>query len=242
MRIDKIGYSLLMAVLLVTMGMPRTLTKTTIPARNYSKAWLDANRWRCPFYNDGRFGIDVGTRTDVAGGYWPYPLKNCYIFGAGLWVGALRPRANEPGRLDTLVTIGYNPNSGGTEMVPTLTRYQSQGYGNTSDRIYKYPESWNIYTNDFKQRFIADSMDTIIGLVPSANFSASDMWMCFSDADPTMHSEPGKPLGIDVYLTVYAWNYPSNRDIFFLLYKVKNVSGDTLKNMILGVVMDGNFG
>jgi hypothetical protein len=57
-----------------------------------------------------------------------------------------------------------------------------------------------------------------------------------------MHSEPGKPLGVDMYLTAYAWNYPSNRDIFFLLYKVKNVSGDTLKNMVLGVVMDADIG
>jgi hypothetical protein len=221
------------------MGIPRTLTKTTQAARNYDKDWLDINRWRCPFYNDGRFGIDVGTRRDVAGGYWPYPLQNFYIFGAGLWVGALRPRTNEAGRLDTLVTIGYNPNSGATEMVPYLS---SSKAGNKTDRIYKYPETWDVYRSDFKSYFVADSLDTLLGLVPTHNFSASDMWMCFSDADPLMHSEPGKPLGINVYLTVYAWNYPSNRDIFFLLYKVKNVSGDTLKNMVLGVVMDGDIG
>jgi len=217
----------------------RTLTKTIIPARNYDKDWLDVNRWRCPFYNDGRFGIDVGTRRDVAGGYWPYPQRNFYIFGAGLWVGALRPRANEPERLDTLVSIGYNPNSGATEMVPYLSR---KGSSSDADRIYKYPESWSVYQPDFKTYFVGDSLDTLLGLVPTKNFSAGDMWMCFSDADPDMHSEPGKPLGIDVYLTVYAWNYPSNRDIFFLLYKVKNVSGDTLKNMVLGVVMDGDIG
>lgn len=233
---------IIITLVIIMSAFPRTLTKTQIPARIYDKEWLDVNRWRCPFYNDGRFGIDVGTRRDVAGGYWPYPLKNFYIFGAGLWVGALRPRANDPTRLDTLCTIGYNPNSGATEMVPTLSRYQEQGYGNAWDRIYKYPGSWDIDRPDFKERFISDSLDTLLGLVPTGNFSGGDMWMCFSDADPEMHSEPGKPLGIDVYLKIYAWNYPSNRDIFFLLYKVKNVSPDTLKNMILGVVMDPDIG
>lgn len=233
---------LLLYLSLVNMALGRTKTLTQIHARVYDKEWLDVNRWRCPFYNDGRFGIDVGTRRDVAGGSWPYPLKNFYIFGAGLWIGALRPRAEEPGRLDTLVTIGYNPNSGATEMVPTLTRYQEFGYGDPWDRIYKYPGSWDIDRKEFKNRFIADSLDTILGLVPTVNFSGGDMWMCFSDADEEMHSAPGKPLGIDVYLKVYAWNYPSNRDIFFLLYKVKNVSGDTLKDVILGVVMDPDIG
>ena len=229
----------LSVMLLVFSVEARTLTKTTVSAKKYDKDWLDVNRWRCPFYNDGRFGIDVGTRRDVAGGYWPYPLRNYYIFGAGLWVGALRPRLNEPARLDTLVTIGYNPNSGATEMVPYLSRRTATS---DADRIYKYPESWTVYQPEFKSWFVNDSLDTLLGLVPTNNFSASDMWMCFSDADPDMHSEPGKPLGIDMFLTVYAWNYPSNRDIFFLMYKVKNVSGDTLKNMVLGVVMDGDIG
>jgi hypothetical protein len=233
---------LIIALILITTAVPKTLTKGTYTARIYDKEWLDVNRWRCPFYNDGRFGIDVGTRRDVAGGYWPYPLRNFYIFGAGLWVGALRPRLDEPGRFDTLVTVGYNPNSGATENVPTLSQYQEQGYGNAYDRIYKYPGSWDIDREEFKERFIPDSTYLELGLVPTASFSSGDMWMCFSDADPEMHSEPGKPLGIDMYLKVYAWNYPSNRDIFFMLYKVKNVSGDTLKNMILGVVMDADIG
>ncbi len=233
---------MLVALILTTTAVTKTLTKGTYSARIYDKEWLDVNRWRCPFYNDGRFGIDVGTRRDVAGGYWPHPLRNFYIFGAGLWVGALRPRIDEPERLDTLVTVGYNPNSGATENVPTLSRFQEQGYGNAYDRIYKYPGSWDIDRPEFKERFIPDSTYLELGLVPTASFSSGDMWMCFSDADPEMHSEPGKPLGIDMYITVYAWNYPSNRDIFFLLYKVKNVSGDTLKNMILGVVMDADIG
>lgn len=87
-KIQRLICNLLICNLLIAVSLlnARTLTKTTQAARNYDKDWLDINRWRCPFYNDGRFGIDVGTRRDVAGGYWPYPLKNFYIFGAGLWV------------------------------------------------------------------------------------------------------------------------------------------------------------
>ena len=92
-------------------------------------------------------GYDVGTRRDVAGGYWPYPLQNFYIFGAGLWVGALRPRANEAGRLDTLVTsviILIRGNRDGA-MPPSSSKA-----GNQIDRIYKYPETWDSTARDFK--------------------------------------------------------------------------------------------
>jgi hypothetical protein len=81
-------------------------------------AWLNINKWKCPFYNDGRYGIDITVGTGVAGGSWPQPLHNCYIFGAGLWFGSIKARAGDPTKLDTLVTFGYNPNSGGTEMSP----------------------------------------------------------------------------------------------------------------------------
>ncbi|MDH5185512.1 MAG: hypothetical protein OEW70_00425 [candidate division WOR-3 bacterium] len=243
MNLKKLGISVLLIIFLLgSSSLARTASKLAPSARVHDKEWLEVNRWRCPFYNDGRFGIDVGTRRDVAGGSWPYPLTNHYIFGAGIWVGALKPRADEPGRLDTLVSFGYNPNSGASELVPSLTRYYEAGYGGAWDRVYKYPGSWDIDRSEFKERFVADSLDTVLGLVPTTFFSAGDMWMCFSDADPEWHLEPGKPLGVDIFLQVYAWNYPSNRDIFFLLYKVKNVSEDTLKDMVLGVVMDADIG
>ena len=71
----------------------RTATPPPPGHRVYSpQAWLDINRWKCPFYNDGRYGIDVTIGTGQAGGSWPQPLHNCYLFGAGLWFGSTQGR------------------------------------------------------------------------------------------------------------------------------------------------------
>jgi hypothetical protein len=51
-------------------------------------AAFDLNHWRAPFYNDGRWGTDT-IGTGAVGGAWPQPLHNCYVFGAGTWLGAV---------------------------------------------------------------------------------------------------------------------------------------------------------
>jgi hypothetical protein len=86
---------------------------------------FDLNEWRCAFSNNGIWG-NSGLWRDS--GY--------YVFGAGLWTGAILDG------LDTLVTVGYNPNSSTTEFAPALNRYWREGYGNPDDRIYKYPGDW----------------------------------------------------------------------------------------------------
>ena len=42
------------------------------------------------------------------------------------------------------------------------------------------------------------------------------MWCAYSDVLPENHIAPGKPQNIDEFHKVYAWNYPSNQDIFFI--------------------------
>ena len=58
--------------------------------------------WRCTFSNFGPWAYP----SPYPGGYWN---DSEYIYGAGLWVGAI----NGP---DTLVTVGYNPNSAKSEI------------------------------------------------------------------------------------------------------------------------------
>ncbi len=133
----------------------------------YDMKWFDANRWRCPFYNDGRWGIDVTQGAGAAGGSWPQPLRNFYVFGAGPWVGAVAGG-------DTFVSVGYNPNSGGTEFGPTLCRYWRQGTGDSLDRIYKYPGDWPPPPGRFP-------------MAPQQSRSELDLWCCFGDSDPANH-------------------------------------------------------
>ncbi|MEO0092371.1 MAG: hypothetical protein ABIK61_06655 [candidate division WOR-3 bacterium] len=227
LRIERLIFTILTLFTVYCLLCPlfaRSLTRPPRSRRIWDKKWLDINRWRCPFYNDGRYAYDEAT-TDGAG-RWPYPYENTYIFGAGPWVGAII-------RGDTLVTVGYNPNTARGEFYPTPAKTWEQGTGDARDRIYKFPSDW-------PPPFDFNRYDT--NLVPKKNFSLQDMWCVYCDLSPDYHTAPGRPLGIEVYQTIYAWNYTSNQDIFFIIYKVKNVSGDTLKRMILGACMDPDVG
>jgi len=227
-----------LAVAAVSSAWARSATPPPGGQRLYDMKWLNINKWKCPFYNDGRYGIDITVGSGQAGGSWPQPLHNCYIFGAGLWFGSLKPNPNTPGKTDTLVTFGYNPNSGGTEMSPVTVEHKDDGSGSPDDRIFTYPADWPPRPRD---RWVTyPELDT---LVPRENFSLQDMWMAYSDALPENHISPGKPQMIDVFETVYAWNYPTNQDIFFIIYLVRNTSDvDTLKNCYMGAVCDADVG
>lgn len=213
-------------------AMPATMHRAP-GKRIYDTKFLDINRWHVPFYNNGEIAIDL-TQINFPGGYWPAPTRNFHLFGGGLWVGAISATG------DTLVSVGYNPNSGGCEYYPTTAAHYTEGTSIATDRVYKYgtadwPPSQARYGTDPK-------------LVPQDNFSLQDLWMAFTDAAPGQHVSPGKPLGLDVYLTVYAWNYPANQDIFFCNYKVKNSTGDAfgtksdLHNVYFGLNFDIDIG
>ncbi|MEO0085434.1 MAG: hypothetical protein ABIK37_02255 [candidate division WOR-3 bacterium] len=228
-----IGCLLLLA--LVGPLLARSATPPPAGRRIYDMKWLNINRWECPFYNDGRYAIDITRGTGEAGGCWPAPIKNAYIFGAGLWFGSLKPRGD--GRMDTLVTFGYNPNSGGTEMTPTSFLHAPSGAGATEDRIFVYPADWPPRPRDY---FVTEGVPD--SLVPTEAFSLQDMWCVYSDGAPENHISPGKPQGIEIYQTIYAWNYPSNQDVFFIIYTVRNAGTDTLKRCFMGAVCDPDVG
>jgi len=185
----------------------------------WDEKWLDINRWRCPFYNDGRYGYDVAT--GEGGGKWPYPFQNTYIFGAGVWIGCISS--------DTIVSLGYNPNTAQSEMVPTLCRYWRQGYTNTLDRIYKYPGDWPPPISRFP-------------MAPQISRSNMDLWCCCSDSDPNYHSSGGMPIGIDVALTVYGFSDAIAQDFFFLKYDLINNNNYASNNLYLGLIFDGDIG
>ncbi len=212
-----------------------TQTKAGSGKKIYDMKWLNANRWRIPIYNDGRFGIDVTRGTGAAGGSWPQPLKNYYIFGAGIWFAYISPKG------ETCCSYGYNPNSGASEQTPTIKKYFEAGYeGNPDLRIYMFPEDWPPPKDKFT--LLTKDGDTVI-FCPQETLSVQDAWSCFGDHDPKKH-DPGdtKPIGVDIGMTAYVWNLPTNRDIVFFKYDVRNVSGDTLKNCYIGVVLDADVG
>jgi len=181
----------------------------------YDTKSFDLNRWNTPFYNDGRWAYDVGP-SSLSG------VPANYIFGAGAWVGGIIGT-------DTLVTFMYNPNTGGTEMGPTSARYWREGYGDSLDRIYKYPGDWPPPLSRFPE-------------APQQYLSEMDMWCCCTDSDPARQESLSRPMGIDVFVSVFGFDDPNAWDFFFLKYDVTNLSPNALNQVHFGPVMDADIG
>ena len=186
--------------------------------------WFDLNHWKTLFGNDGRWGYNPQGSGSAAGS-WPQPLQNYYVFGAGAWVGAIMDSVSP----ETLTTVFYNPNSGGTEGYPTLCRYWRSGNGDSLDRIYVYPGDWPPPLSRFS-------------MAPQDPRGDMDMWCCFCDSNPASHISPGRPLGIDVYLTVFGYDDSLAQDFFFLKYELANYSGDSIHDAYFGAVLDADIG
>lgn len=175
----------------------------------------DLNNWRSAFSNYGTWGYN----NQQAAGFW---RDSAYIYGAGIWIGRMNGN-------DTLVTVGYNPNSGRSEMFPTLTQYWREGSADPRDRIYKYPGDWPAPPDRFP-------------MAPTTPLSDIEAWSCCCDSDPTKHTAPGRPIGFDLYQTVYAFTDSANLDFFILRYDIVNKSGSALSNVCVGMAIDADVG
>ncbi|MCX7995563.1 MAG: T9SS type A sorting domain-containing protein [candidate division WOR-3 bacterium] len=165
--------------------------------------------------NYGQFAN--GTPSDP-GLFWPKGTGWSYVFGAGLWFGTIDSLTN-----DTLVTIGYICTGSASEYTPGLS---GMHHPNANARIYIYPNLW-------------PPPQTIFPMAPQIPVSNQDSWCCFSDSNPNQHM-PGdtRPIGIEVYQTVYCWILPWIDDIIFLIYDIKNVSHHNLKDCYIGIEVD----
>jgi len=186
----------------------------------YSLDTLDINRWSVRLTNYGTFGFDpVSLR---AGGEWPRGSGHFYIFGAGLWVGAI------PG--DTYTAVGYNPNSGASEFTPGDS---IGGINDVAARVYIYPHDWPPPAGRFPR-------------APQVRRADQDAWCCFDDFDTTLHevhpNGPRRTLGVQVYLTTYASVAFPAQDFVFLRYEIENQGPDSLKAACAGIVMDADVG
>ncbi|MGB9721849.1 MAG: T9SS type A sorting domain-containing protein [bacterium] len=163
--------------------------------------------------NNIEFGITnygrVGTPC-----YWPKGSGHGYIFGSGIWFGGI-----DSVTIDTMVTIGYGPHGGESEFAPGL-------YGQDPSApyviIYMYPDSWPAPIDSFP-------------MAPQVPVSNQDSWCCYNDCDSIYHiPNDTKPMGIEVYQTVYVWTDSLLADMAFLTFEIKNVLHRPIKNLYFG--------
>lgn len=168
---------------------------------------LDANRWRFPLTDYGPFGSGASWRD----------TSHMYLFGCGPWFGAVVGS-------DTLVSFGYNTNSGGTEFRTGDSQEDSLSM------VYIWPDRWPAPQSRFPH-------------APQVRRSDQDAWCCFNDFDSTGHIPPGRPLPLQVYMTAYEWCGPRAQDLVILQYEFECPSESTLSTACYaGVALDPDVG
>jgi hypothetical protein len=206
-------------ILFVLLGVS-TSSKNVESHREFQILRHNVNNIEMCISNYGKFGQDeTGSHS---GCWWPIGTNHRYIYGAGLWFASVDSLTG-----DTLVTVGYNPYSGESEFAPGLAGWPVT---HPAAIIYIHPENW-------------PAPPDTLPMAPQDTISHEDSWCCFNDYDSIYHV-PGdtRPIGIEVYQTVYAWDYWFVEDVIFFMYDVKNVSDHTLHDCYFGVCIDCDIG
>jgi hypothetical protein len=205
--------------------MVLAFARTAGPIQSYRPELLavhNINQVEFTVSNFGQFGHDEAGPAC----WWPTGSQHSYIYGAGPWFGTIIDD-------DTLVTIGYGPHGGEAEYTPGLGGMSSSA---SEAVIYMYPTSW-------------PPPEAAFPMAPQINRSHQDSWCAFNDLDENRHM-PGdtRPIGLEVYQTVYAWNLSTTQDIIFIRYELKNITAQTeagertLTDVYFGVCTDNDIG
>jgi hypothetical protein len=193
-----------------------------------NSAIQDTNRWEIWQDNLARFVMPLPGSSP--GGFWPKHSGRNYLFGAGIWVGAMDTTDR-----DTVVVVGYNPNSGATEWGPCLPNGDTSGAMTDSlARVYR-----SDIPRDTAQWPERDSLGRAVYR------SHQDLWAISAAYSP----RTPRPLGVYSIRRSLAWNSPGLwGDIVKMEFEVKNVTGRwqgrprTLRKMIIGLCVDADIG
>jgi hypothetical protein len=184
---------------------------------------INANAWTIKTTN---YGPIVFPESPGSGGFWGGPGYN-YIYGGGMWVGAL----------DTLdaahVSAAYHPNSGASEMGPANP----------------YTWDWTNWASDSVSRMYLSTDPADLAAWPLRDAgnnpvvkSIQDGYATYSDQNPAFTFTGESPVGVRVRQSSYAWNTGSNNDVVYFRFTVINASGDSLRNVYAGPCFDADIG
>ncbi len=199
---------------------------------------LQENNFFMGVSNYGRLAQVVDDYNVINYAFWPAPAIDdsgnlvpplmWYIYGWGLWIGAQVPNDSVPGKMDTLVTLGYNASSGGYECSPgSVIMGTPQDTGDADARIYLSTEpGWPL------QR--TNGQDSVVSILDSR--------CVYNDWLASQHQAGGRPLKVEVTQTTYQWSVAGLQDILFFLFEVRNTGPDTLYDVYLAPMADCDIG
>ncbi|MDZ7260530.1 MAG: hypothetical protein ONB05_00210 [candidate division KSB1 bacterium] len=186
-------------------------------------------RYEIPLTPDGRFGWDPEAQTP-GGGRWLRGTDEGYIFGAGIWLGAIVDGSKQ-------VTVGYNTMNCQTELVPGNLPNEP-GYTDLTEIIYISTDYPNPNLPPWPKGYDKNGMPIVV--------SQMDSWSQCNDLDPSRQFEAGQPLGVLLTTETYSWNssFRDVWDIAFIKYTVKNIRPDhkPWQAAYIGFAMDPDIG
>ena len=193
-------------------------------AKGKTMRTLNVNAWIIKSTNYGSFVLPAGSQP---GGFWKGPGYN-YIYGAGMWIGAL-DGAGLPN-----VSMGYYPNDGSSEFGPTDPyppyRWEDQAI-NKKARLYLSNDPADLAEwpyNDPSGKPIIKSIQ--------------DGYAVYSDFNPAFTRAGEQKVGVVVKQWSYSWNYADNNDIVFFRFWVINPTGQNYTNIYIGPCFDADIG
>lgn len=138
---------------------------------------------------------------------------------AGLWIGGV---VNGEKRVSTAIVDGvFDSGQEGFEF-----------FANSDIRI--------------RSSISSTSQDSMAQYYSPAAISHQDFILDFKDYGATPNDDLGmpnhNPLGIDVHLESYAWNFTFADAFVILNYQITNASNDTIKNIFAGIWTDASVG
>ncbi|MGE3063019.1 MAG: T9SS type A sorting domain-containing protein [bacterium] len=193
----------------------------------YDQELIDANNIGIYISNFGIVGQNC--ETGASGCWWPSGfVAETYIFGSGMWIGGLVDTAfiisggDTTFFFDTLVSCGYNANSGGTEFVP----------GDGSDNPAPYDDyAFRVYLSD-QLEYPIDSI-----------LSQLDSYCVMNEMDESKHfTSENKPLGLVVEQFTYEFSSIILADVFFIRLSVINTTGKKIRQAYISYNIDSDIG
>ncbi len=243
----------LLALVLVGFLYARPATTPPSASKVYDYAIIDGSELCMFVTNYGSFGHNVVS--GGSGGWWPRVRRNeTYIYGAGPWIGAKVRNPNDPTKWDTVVTFFYNPNSGQSEGAPSFVPTWSVYNGIYSIKDSADYRDYSRAVGDAQARVYISSSDNagygwpIVEVDDEGNvigpyiLSTLDTYTRFTDLNPSRQESGSRVMGVLVDQWTYQFDVPGLKDITFLLWKVTNISGDTLRDVYIGACYDDDIG
>ena len=170
--------------------------------------------------NNGTFGTAGGTIQDpftgepIASCVYPKNSDLVYLWVSAIWIGAIVGR-------DTLVSVGDEDFYVTRELWPDIPPFGDFQYKSIDPSSPFFdPEAYS------EEDIICEYTDTIV----DGNIVRPDPW------DQKAH----RPLGIKVTQRSMAWSYSYADDFILFDYRVRNISPTILRDVYLGIWVDGD--